>query len=232
MDNLDKYKEGKILLIDKPLEWTSFNVVDKLRRQLKCKVGHGGTLDPLATGLLIIATGKKTKSLHQIQGQNKTYEGTITLGKSTPSFDLETEFDSICKYDHINDNMIYEATKAFTGNIYQIPPKFSALKVNGQRAYKKARNNEKFKLEKREVEIFSFEITNINLPDINFKVSCSKGTYIRSLAHDFGIYLNTVSHLSSLRRTAVGDFKIEDSESIDSFIKSLNINNDNNQRDR
>jgi len=232
MDKLNEYREGKILLIDKPLEWTSFNVVDKVRRQIKCKVGHGGTLDPLATGLLVIATGKKTKTLNQIQGQNKTYEGVITLGKSTPSYDLETDFDTISKYDHVNDKMIFEATKAFTGIIYQMPPKFSALKVNGQRAYKKARKNENFKLEKREVEIFSFEITNINLPDINFKVSCSKGTYIRSLAHDFGIYLNTASHLSSLRRTAVGDFKIEDSESIDSFIQSLNINNDNNPRNR
>jgi len=222
MDKLKEYQEGKILLIDKPLNWTSFNVVDKVRRQLKCKVGHGGTLDPLATGLLVLATGKKTKMLNQVQGQSKIYEGIISLGKSTPSYDLETEFDAFCKTDHITDIMIKKAAKSFTGNIMQAPPIYSALKVNGERAYKKARKNEQFKLEKRAVEIFSFEIEEINMPDIKFKVKCSKGTYIRSLANDLGKYLKTVSHLSLLRRLSVGDYKIENAESIDSFIASLN----------
>ena len=222
MDKLKEYQEGKILLIDKPLNWTSFNVVDKVRRQLKCKVGHGGTLDPLATGLLVLATGKKTKMLNQVQGQSKTYEGVISLGKSTPSYDLETDFDSYCPTGHITDIMIKKAAIAFTGNIMQAPPIYSALKVNGQRAYKKARKNEKFKLDKRAVEIFSFEIEEINMPDIKFKVECSKGTYIRSLANDLGKYLKTASHLSQLRRLSVGDYKIENSESIDSFIASLN----------
>lgn len=222
MDKIEEYRIGRILLIDKPSNWTSFDVVNKIRYQLKCKVGHGGTLDPLATGLLIIATGKKTKELQNIQAKDKTYTGIINLGHTTPSYDLETEFDKKYPTNHITKEMIIQTAIEFTGNIEQTPPKYSALKINGKRAYKRARNQEDFEMKKRLVTIHSFEIIDMNMPKIKFKLSCSKGTYIRSIAHDFGKHLGSGAYLSNLRRVKIDNYDIENALSINDFIESLN----------
>ncbi|WP_010182088.1 tRNA pseudouridine(55) synthase TruB [Aquimarina agarilytica] len=210
------YQNGQTLLIDKPLEWSSFQVVNKLRWLIrkqfdikKIKVGHAGTLDPLATGLLLICTGKFTKTINELQGQIKEYTGTITLGTTTPSYDLETEFDAKYPTHHLTEEVIHEATKQFLGKIEQYPPVFSALKKDGKRLYEYARNNEEVKISPRIIEINEFEITAINGLNVEFRVVCSKGTYIRSLAHDFGKALSSGAHLSVLRRTKIGEYSVE-----------------------
>ena len=224
----EDFKNGQILLIDKPLNWTSFQVVNKLRWAIrmkfglkKIKVGHAGTLDPLATGLLVICTGKFTKKVNEFQAQTKEYTGIITLGSTTPSYDLETEIDRRWPIDHIDEVMIDKAAQSFVGSIDQAPPIFSALKQDGIRLYEKARKGEKVEVKLRKVEIFAFEILDIQLPEVHFKVSCSKGTYIRSLAHDFGNALNSGAHLSALCRTKSGDFELIHADTIEGFLEKL-----------
>lgn len=222
------YKDGQILLIDKPLHWTSFQAVNKLRWLIKktfkikkIKVGHAGTLDPLATGLLIICTGKFTKKIEELQGQIKEYTGTITLGATTPSYDLETEIDQTFDTDHITEQAILNTTKQFIGEIEQYPPVFSALKKDGKRLYEYAREGKAVEIKPRTIEIKEFEITGIHLPDVEFRVVCSKGTYIRSLAHDFGRALDIGGHLTELRRTKIGDYDVADGLSIETFENQL-----------
>jgi tRNA pseudouridine55 synthase len=229
MKTVEDYLSGEVLLIDKPLHWTSFQVVNKLRWEIrqafnikKIKVGHAGTLDPLATGLLVICTGKMTKQIDTFQGQIKEYTGTIVLGATTPSFDLETEINETFPTEHISKELIHETSKKFIGNILQFPPVFSALKKDGKRLYEFARAGETVEIKARTVQISEFEITNIDDKNIDFRVVCSKGTYIRSLANDFGKALHSGAHLSVLRRTKIGDFNVENATSIESFIKSLN----------
>ena len=224
----EAYKNGQILLIDKPLKWTSFQAVNKIRWHIKqrfqikkIKVGHAGTLDPLASGLLIICTGKQTKEIHVYQGQEKEYTGTITIGATTPSYDLETEIDNTFTTAHITKELIHDTTKRFLGEIDQKPPIFSAIKKEGKRLYELARKGETAEIKSRKVTIDEFEITNINLPNIDFRVVCSKGTYIRSLAYDFGKALHSGGHLSALRRTKIGAFSVEKAKSIEDFIKTL-----------
>lgn len=209
--------EGKVLLVDKPLTWSSFQAVNKLKYTLmrkydlpkKFKIGHAGTLDPLATGLLIICTGKFTKRITEIQAQVKEYTGTITVGATTPSYDLETEIDAAFPTEHITEALILETTKQFIGEINQKPPVFSAIKKDGKRLYEHARAGEEVIIEARKTTIHEFEITRIDLPQIDFRVTCSKGTYIRSLAYDFGMALQSGGHLSALRRTKIGDYSVE-----------------------
>tara|TARA_R110002096_G_scaffold291688_1_gene485964 strand:- start:205 stop:903 length:699 start_codon:yes stop_codon:yes gene_type:complete len=224
----EDFKNGQVLLIDKPLEWTSFQAVNKLRWHIKqrfkikkIKVGHAGTLDPLATGLLIICTGKQTKEIHTYQGQEKEYTGTFTVGATTPSYDLETEIDETYSTEHITEELLKETTKQFIGEIQQKPPIFSAIKKDGKRLYELARKGETTEIQARTVTITEFEITNINLPKVDFRVVCSKGTYIRSLAFDFGKALNSGAHLSTLRRTKIGNFSVDDATSIEGFIERL-----------
>lgn len=232
MKTLEDYKEGQVLLIDKPLTWTSFQAVNKLRWAIrkaynikKIKVGHAGTLDPLATGLLVICTGKMTKQINTFQGQEKEYTGTFVVGSTTPSYDLETEIDATFPIDHISEDLIHRTTKQFIGKIEQFPPVFSAIKKDGKRLYEFARAGEAVEIKSREIEISEFEITDINALEnsieLNFRVVCSKGTYIRSLAHDFGNALNSGAHLSVLRRTRIGDFKVKNALSPEDFIASL-----------
>ena len=228
MKTLEDYQSGQVLLIDKPLQWTSFQVVNKLRWEIrqafkikKIKVGHAGTLDPLATGLLVICTGKMTKQIDTFQGQIKEYTGIIVLGSTTPSYDLETEVDETFPTDHITEDLIHSATKQFIGDIQQFPPIFSALKKDGKRLYEFARAGETVKVNSRKVTITKFEITNIEGLMVNFNVTCSKGTYIRSLAYDFGKALDSGAHLSALRRTKIGDFSVVKAVSIDEFISEL-----------
>lgn len=224
----EDYKNGQVLLVDKPLTWTSFQVVNKIRWHIKqrfnikkIKVGHAGTLDPLATGLLIICTGKQTKEINTYQGQIKEYTGTITLGETTPSYDLETEVNETFATEHITEALLKETTQQFIGNIQQKPPIFSAIKKDGKRLYELARKGETTEIKSREITISEFEITNINLPKVDFRVVCSKGTYIRSLAYDFGNALNSGAHLSALRRTKIGDFSVDNAVSIEQFIEEL-----------
>ena len=224
----EDFKNGQVLLIDKPLEWTSFQVVNKLRWHIKqrfklkkIKVGHAGTLDPLATGLLIICTGKQTKEIQTYQGQIKEYTGTFSIGATTPSYDLETEVNETFSTNHITEALLKETTKQFLGEIRQKPPIFSAIKKDGKRLYELARKGETTEIKARAVTVSEFEITNINLPKVDFRVVCSKGTYIRSLAYDFGKALHSGAHLSALRRTKIGDFSVEKSASIECFIESL-----------
>lgn len=225
---VDDYKEGQVILIDKPLGWTSFQVVNKMRWLIKktfglkkIKVGHAGTLDPLASGLLIICTGKFTKKIDSFQAQEKEYTGTITLGATTPSYDLETEIDKTFEISKITSEEIKAATKQFIGEIQQQPPVYSALKKEGKRLYEYARKGEEVDIPTRTVSISEFEITNIDLPNIDFRVICSKGTYIRSLANDFGKALDNGAHLSALRRTKIGDFSVETALDINTFTSSL-----------
>ncbi len=222
------FEEGEVLLINKPLTWTSFDVINRfrffLRKQLgiqKIKVGHAGTLDPLADGLLIVCTGRFTKRIDEFQGQEKEYTGTFCLGATTPSFDLEHEIDREYETAHITEAMIYEAARQYTGDIMQIPPQFSAIKVDGKRAYKSARKEKEVKLDARPVNIREFEITRIALPYVDFRISCSKGTYIRSLARDFGEALNSGAHLIALRRTRIGDFKLADAHELEGLMAEL-----------
>ncbi|TVZ52764.1 tRNA pseudouridine(55) synthase TruB [Dokdonia sp. Hel_I_53] len=222
------YKEGQVLLFDKPLEWTSFQLVNKVRWLIrknlnikKIKVGHAGTLDPLATGLMIICTGKFTKRINEFMGQEKEYTGTIYLGATTPSYDLETEIDQTFPTEHITEEAIYAFAKAYQGKIQQRPPIFSALKKEGKRLYEFARAGEEVEIPTREVEITSFEITRIEMPEVDFKVSCSKGTYIRSLAFDFGKALESGAHLTKLRRTRIGDYHVDKAQTLDNFIETF-----------
>ncbi len=224
----EDFKNGQVLLIDKPLEWTSFQVVNKLRWHIrqkfgikKIKVGHAGTLDPLATGLLIICTGKFTKQINEYQAQVKEYTGEITLGATTPSYDLETEVDETFSTAHITNELVHEVTKQFIGEIDQKPPIFSALKKDGKRLYELAREGKTTEISFRKIVIEKFEITKIDFPKVNFRVVCSKGTYIRSLAYDFGKALNSGAHLSELRRTKIGKFSVENGTTIDKFIADL-----------
>ena len=206
------FTEGEVLLINKPYNWTSFDVVGKIRnafKPLKLKVGHAGTLDPLATGLLILCTGKLTKQIDTFQAEEKEYTGTFTLGGTTPSYDLETEVDQTFDYSQITETDILENCKHFIGELDQYPPAHSAIKVDGERLYLKARRGEEVVLKTRKVSILKFEITRIELPEVDFKVVCTKGTYIRSLAYDFGKKLNNGAYLSALRRTRSGNFKVE-----------------------
>ncbi|WP_431110746.1 tRNA pseudouridine(55) synthase TruB [Winogradskyella poriferorum] len=232
MKTLEDYKEGQVLLIDKPLTWTSFQAVNKLRWAIrkaysikKIKVGHAGTLDPLATGLLVICTGKMTKQINTFQGQEKEYTGTFVVGSTTPSYDLETEIDATFPINHISEDLIHRTTKQFIGKIEQFPPVFSAIKKDGKRLYEFARAGEAVEIKSREIEISEFEITEINTLEnsieLNFRVVCSKGTYIRSLAHDFGKALNSGAHLSVLRRTRIGVFEVKNALSPEDFISSL-----------
>ncbi|SNY94633.1 tRNA pseudouridine(55) synthase TruB [Flagellimonas pacifica] len=215
MKTKDDFLNGQILLIDKPLEWSSFQAVNALKWAIrkkfhlkKFKIGHAGTLDPLATGLLIICTGKFTKKIPELQGQVKEYTGTFTLGATTPSYDLETGVDKTFSTEHITNEQIKNVAKQFLGEIEQVPPVFSALKKDGKRLYEFAREGKKVEVKSRKIEILEFEIVQIEMPKIHFRVVCSKGTYIRSLAHDFGKSLQSGAHLSSLRRTKIGDFNV------------------------
>lgn len=209
---------GQVILIDKPVNWTSFNVVSRVRRLTKVKkVGHAGTLDPLATGLLIVCTGKKTKEISEYQAQRKKYTGIITLGKSSPSMDLATEITESVLPADLNEEKILSARNKFLGNIEQVPPMFSALKHKGKTLYKLARAGKEVDRASRQVEIYSFDITRIDLLDIHFEISCSKGTYIRVIADDFGKELGCGGVLSLLRRTEIGDYKVDDAFDLDEF---------------
>ena len=223
MSFLEKYNEGQTLLIDKDLEWTSFDVVKKIKFLIKCKkVGHAGTLDPLATGLLILCTGKNTKKINDIQNQNKEYTGEFTLGKTTPSHDLETEFIESNDLDSLTEEKINNLRKNFIGEQFQRPPRFSAVKVKGKRAYEFARKNENIEIKEKKINIHEFKISEINLPNISFMISCTKGTYIRSIARDFGKALGCGAVLTKLRRTKIGEFDVKDAFKIDDFVNKIN----------
>jgi tRNA pseudouridine55 synthase len=228
MQTDNPYSNGNVLLFDKPLNWTSFQLVNKVRwliRQQygikKIKVGHAGTLDPLATGLLIICTGKETKNISIYQAQEKEYTGTITLGATTPSFDLETEINQTFPTDSLTPEILQETTKQFTGEIQQKPPIYSAIKKDGKRLYELARAGETTEISARTVTITDFDLTRIELPEVDFKIGCSKGTYIRSIANDYGAALGNGGHLSALRRTAIGDYRVEDAMGIEEFEEML-----------
>lgn len=219
--NVEKIQEGHVFLIDKPLDWTSFDVVNKIRWNIrkaydlkKIKVGHAGTLDPKATGLLLVCTGKWTKRIDEFQAQEKTYTGTIKLGVTTPTYDLESEEDQTFPTAHLTEEIIQEAKNQFIGEIDQFPPMHSAIKVDGKRLYELARDGQEIERKARRITIHDFKITKINLPFVDFEVNCSKGTYIRSLAYDFGKAVNSGGYLTSLRRTKIGNFDVVDAENL------------------
>lgn len=228
------YRNGELLLINKPYTWSSFQAVNKLKHALKrhpslllddkfvhLKIGHAGTLDPLATGLLIVCTGKKTKEISQFQDLPKEYTGTFFIGATTPCFDMEKEVDFIFPTEHITEELIYETVKQFIGKQQQVPPMFSAIKVDGKRVYELARLGKEIELKARDIDILNFEITFCKLPHVGFKINCTKGTYIRSIARDFGLALNSGAYLTELCRTKIGDFSIEDSKTPDEFIETI-----------
>lgn len=215
------YEEGQVILINKPLKWTSFDVVRKVRNITKAKTGHAGTLDPLATGLLICCTGKMTKNINEYQAQEKEYTGTFTLGAVTPTYDLESEPADFKPTDGITPELIYATTRQFTGALQQLPPIHSAIKQNGKPIYELARKGVAVKVEPRSIFIKTFEITKIEMPIVHFRVECSTGTYIRSLANDFGAALGCGGYMSSLCRTRIGAFKLEDAWEMDAFIEHL-----------
>ncbi len=224
----EDFQNGQILLIDKPLNWTSFQAVNKLKWILKSKlglkkikIGHAGTLDPLATGLLLVCTGKFTKRIEELQGQAKEYTGTFFVGATTPSYDLETEIDATFPIVHITDELIRSTTNQFLGEINQKPPIFSAIKKDGVRLYDHARAGQTVEIAARKTTIYEFEITRIALPEIDFRVACSKGTYIRSLAFDFGIALHSGAHLIALRRTKIGNYDVKNAITTMSFDDSI-----------
>jgi tRNA pseudouridine55 synthase len=225
----EDYQNGQILLIDKPIHWSSFQAVNKLKYALinklglpkKFKIGHAGTLDPLATGLLLVCTGKFTKRITELQGQAKEYTGTFFIGATTPSYDLETEIDQTFPTEHIDENLIHETVKQFLGEINQKPPIYSAIKKDGVRLYEHARAGEIIEIASRKTTIHEFEITKIALPLIDFRVVCSKGTYIRSLAYDFGKAIHSGSHLTVLRRTKIGDYDVNNGIDVVQFEASL-----------
>lgn len=228
MSKIYNFKAGETLLVDKPLEWSSFDVVNKLRYQLKqktgvkrFKVGHAGTLDPLASGLLIICCGKATKTIDSYMGMPKEYTGTIVLGASRPSYDMETEIDHTFDISGITEEDVRKAVQTFVGDIQQVPPLFSAKKIDGKRAYEYAREGVKIEMKSNSITIHSYEITRVELPEVDFKIQCSKGTYIRSLAHDLGVALNNGGYLKALRRTAIGDFKVTDAMSVDNWVTEI-----------
>ena len=229
MLTVEQYLDGQVLMIDKPLNWTSFQAVNKLKYGLinqvglpkKFKIGHAGTLDPLATGLLLVCTGKFTKRIAELQGQVKEYTGTFFIGATTPSYDLETEIDATFDTNHINEDLIHETVKQFLGEINQKPPIYSAIKKDGVRLYEHARAGEEVEIAFRKTTIYEFEITRIALPEIDFRISCSKGTYIRSIAFDFGKAMQSGSHLTALRRTKIGDYNVGNAFDLDSFVESL-----------
>lgn len=231
MKTKEDFLNGQLVLIDKPLGWSSFQAVNKLKWAIrkkfelkKIKIGHAGTLDPLATGLLLICTGKFTKRINELQGQVKEYTGTITLGATTPSYDLETEIDKTFSIASISEEMIRDATSQLTGDIEQRPPIFSALKKDGKRLYEYARKGKELEIKKRSVTVSEFEIVKLRLPEVHFRIICSKGTYIRSLAHDLGLLLNNGGHLSKLRRTKIGDYDVDNA--IDPVIFADNLRGD------
>jgi tRNA pseudouridine55 synthase len=220
--------DGQVLFLDKPYSWTSFDVVNKLRNLFrqhlgirKIKIGHAGTLDPLATGLLIICTGKKTKSIDHFQDLEKEYTGTFLLGETTPSFDMETQTDHHWPVSHITPELVEEATRLLSGAQQQLPPQFSAKKIEGERAYTFARKGEHVELKHRSIFIRRFQITRLEMPEADFLISCSKGTYIRAIARDFGIALHSGAFLKALRRTRIGPYSVDDARSPDSFFRSL-----------
>ena len=227
----EEYLDGQVLLIDKPLKWSSFQAVNKLKYLLinkvglpkKFKIGNAGTLDPLATGLLLICTGKFTKRISELQGQAKEYTGTFYIGATTPSYDLETEIDETYPTSHIDDTLIHETVKQFLGEIDQKPPIFSAIKKDGVRLYEHARAGETVEIASRKTTIHEFEITRSALPEIDFRVVCSKGTYIRSLAYDFGKAMNSGSHLTALRRNKIGEYDVKNAIDITLFEESLKL---------
>ncbi|HQF48616.1 MAG TPA: tRNA pseudouridine(55) synthase TruB [Flavobacterium alvei] len=229
MVSAEDFLNGQIILIDKPLHWTSFQAVNKMKYALinkvglpkKFKIGHAGTLDPLASGLLLVCTGKFTKKITELQGQAKEYTGTFYIGATTPSYDLETEIDQTFDSSHIDEKLIYETVNQFLGEIDQKPPIFSAIKKEGVRLYEHARAGETVEIASRKTTIHEFEITRIALPEIDFRVVCSKGTYIRSLAYDFGIAMKTGSHLTVLRRTKIGDYDVNNAVDITMFEQNL-----------
>lgn len=243
MNTLD-FRTGEVILIHKPLTWTSFQVVNKMKwlikknqesrsknqeadnsniqdQTSKIKIGHAGTLDPLATGLLIVCTGKQTKNIEQYQAQEKEYTGTFYIGATTPCYDLEKEIDAHYPVEHITDELIYATTKQFIGKIQQTPPLYSAIKIDGKRAYDIARAGQTAEIKPKEITITEFEITRIALPEVDFRVVCSKGTYIRSLARDFGLALKSGAHLTALCRTRIGKYTLKDALSLETFEKSL-----------
>jgi len=229
LKTVEDYLNGQIILIDKPLHWTSFQAVNKMKYALinkaglpkKFKIGHAGTLDPLASGLLLVCTGKFTKRITELQGQAKEYTGTFFIGATTPSYDLETEIDQTFDISHINESLVHETVKQFLGEIDQKPPVFSAIKKDGIRLYEHARAGEFVEIASRKTTIHEFEITRISLPEVDFRVVCSKGTYIRSLAYDFGKAINSGSHLIALRRTKIGDYEVDKAIDITLFEQSL-----------
>ena len=227
--NKNSFIEGKMLLINKPVGWTSFQIVNKVRWLIKSqydlkkiKVGHAGTLDPLAEGLLILCTGKWTKKIDEFQGQDKVYSGIFHLGATTPSFDLETEINSRQSIEHIDKNILLKSTNKFIGDQFQVPPIYSAIKQNGKKLYEYARNGETIELKKRKINISEFKITKIELPKVHFKVKCGKGTYIRSLANDYGLELKSGAYLYKLKRERIGGFNIKNALSIEEFEKIIN----------
>jgi tRNA pseudouridine55 synthase len=224
------FQEGEVLLIDKPLEWTSFDVVNHLRSYIKrafdlkkIKVGHAGTLDPLASGLLIICTGKYTKQIDSYQGQDKIYVGSMKLGATTPSYDMETEVDQTFDIADLTAEKLTQATLPFIGEIEQVPPIYSAIKIDGKRAFLYARKNNEVKMKARPVTIKQFSVLNIELPDVDFVVHCTKGTYIRSLVHDFGKSLGNGAYLTALRRTQIGDFSVSNAFSLDEIKEEIKL---------
>lgn len=231
MKTAEDFLNGQIILIDKPLHWTSFQAVNKLKYTLinkvglpkKFKIGHAGTLDPLASGLLLVCTGKFTKRISELQGQAKEYTGTFYIGATTPSYDLETEIDQTFDISHIDEALIHETVKQFLGEIDQKPPIFSAIKKDGVRLYEHARAGETVEIASRKTTVHEFEITRIALPEIDFRVVCSKGTYIRSLAHDYGKAMNSGSHLTVLRRTKIGNYNVNDGVDVTLFEQSLTL---------
>jgi tRNA pseudouridine55 synthase len=234
LNTSEDYLNGQIILIDKPLHWTSFQAVNKMKYALinkvglpkKFKIGHAGTLDPLASGLLLVCTGKFTKRITELQGQAKEYTGTFYIGATTPSYDLETEIDQTFDISHIHESLVHETVKQFLGEIDQKPPIFSAIKKDGIRLYEHARAGESIEIASRKTTIHEFEITRIALPEIDFRVVCSKGTYIRSLAYDFGKAMNSGSHLTALRRTKIGDYNVLNAIDVIDFETSLHFPNE------
>ena len=226
----ETYLDGTVLFIDKPLTWTSFDVVNKIRKSLrhylgiqKIKVGHAGTLDPLATGLVIICTGKATKQIMQYQDLDKAYDAQVRLGSTTPSFDLETEVDETFPWEHITQEMVSMSLKQFTGKLQQLPPLYSAKRVDGKRAYEMARKGKTVELKPQQITINHLELLSFNPPDLTIQVECSKGTYIRSLARDIGISLKSGGHLTGLRRTRIGPHRVDQAISIENFIEKIKL---------
>lgn len=222
------FEAGEVLLFDKPYEWSSFDVVNKVRYQIRnylgkrnIKVGHAGTLDPLASGLLMICTGKATKRIEELQAGEKEYTGTFVIGASTASFDLEKPIDSHYPTDHITTERVYEVAQSFLGDQLQVPPLFSAIKIDGRRAYKFARQQEEVEIKARPITISEFEITSLALPEVNFRIVCSKGTYIRSIARDFGERLSSGAYMSALRRTRSGGYRIDNAMEVEVFVDMI-----------